>query len=62
MLVSTTAMPATRECPLCGESMRLKERAHTIYIPGNPEPATEMLREWVCPECDYFEDVEEEGI
>ena len=45
-----------RECPLCGESMRLSERdveeknGHCAHV-----------REWICPECDYFEEADPEG-
>ncbi len=55
-------MPDDRkECPLCGESMRLKESTVTVQIPGNPRASTRTVQEWVCPECDYFEEAEEEG-
>jgi acetone carboxylase gamma subunit len=46
-----------KECPLCGESMRLSVRD----IPGAAENAravVRVVREWICPECDYFEDAE----
>ena len=51
-------MPA-RECPLCGEVMRLKDRTVTDRIPGTPTTKTTVFREWVCPECDYFEEDED---
>jgi transposase len=35
---------AARECPMCGEMMRLQ---------------VAKVREWVCPECDYFEEADE---
>jgi ssDNA-binding Zn-finger/Zn-ribbon topoisomerase 1 len=54
-------MPATRECPLCGGTMRLKESQEVVRAPGNPKPITRRTREWVCPDCDYFEEAEEEG-
>ena len=54
-------MPATRECPLCGETMQLKELEVTNRIPGDPSPVAIRSREWVCPECDHFEEAEEEG-
>ena len=40
--------------------MRLKEHETVVQIPGNPKPST-RAREWVCPDCDYFEEAEEEG-
>ncbi len=42
-----------RECPLCGEVMRLSER-EVREINGK----VRQVREWICPECDYFEDAE----
>jgi transposase len=48
-----------KECPMCGERMRLKERAQTDRVPGTRETRTRRVSEWVCPECDYFEDAEE---
>lgn len=46
-----------KECPLCGETMRLTERQVTERVPGTPQQATTRTAEWVCPECDYFEEV-----
>ena len=48
-----------KECPLCGETMRLSVREIRDTIPGSSEPAVRVAREWICPECDYFEEVEE---
>jgi uncharacterized protein with PIN domain len=53
-------MPALRECPLCGGTMRLQQRENVVQIPGNPSATTRRSSEWVCPDCDYFEEVEEE--
>jgi transposase len=50
---------AAKECPMCGEIMRLREREVVDRLPGTAESKTTKSREWVCPECDYFEDVEE---
>ena len=52
-------MPETRECPMCGENMHLKETRVVVQVPGNPKPSTPTVREWVCPECDYSEEAEE---
>ena len=49
-----------KECPLCGTTMRLRENETVVRVPGNPSATTRRTREWVCPECDYFEDVDEE--
>lgn len=54
-------MPAGKECPLCGETMRIRESVTVVQIPGNPTPTSSSLREWVCPDCDYFEEAEEDG-
>jgi transposase len=48
-----------RECPMCGEFMRLREHEITDRVPGTPQTKTTKSREWVCPECDYFEDADE---
>ena len=50
-----------RECPLCGETMRLSERQVEEHIAGRPQPTVRLVREWICPECDYFEEVDSEG-
>ena len=50
----------TRECPLCGGTMKVRESQTVVRVPGNPAPTTRMTREWVCPDCDYFEDAEGE--
>ena len=41
--------------------MRLDEKEAVVHIPGNPTPSTTHTREWVCPDCDYFEEDDEEG-
>ncbi len=51
----------TRECPLCGGTMHFKEIQAVTQVPGNPSPSTATTREFVCPDCDYFEDADEEG-
>jgi uncharacterized protein YlaI len=52
----------TRECPLCGETMRLVERELHDRVPGTNELKRRQIREWVCAECDHFEEVEPEDI
>lgn len=47
-----------KECPLCGETMRLKEREVTDRLPGTSEVKSRNISEWVCPECDYFEEAD----
>ena len=48
-----------KECPLCGETMQLREREIVDRVPGTAQTRTSKFREWVCPECDYFEEAEE---
>ena len=50
--------PDTRECPLCGGTMRLKYTTTVAHIPGYEDPAPKKTLEWVCPDCDYFEDAD----
>jgi uncharacterized protein with PIN domain len=51
-------MSGVHECPLCGESMRLVERQESEQIPGTSDFKTKSTWEWVCPECDNFEEAE----
>jgi len=53
-------MPSSKECPLCGGTMHITERTTVDRIPGNPKTITRVTKEWVCPDCDYFEEVEDE--
>ena len=47
-----------KECPLCAESMRLSVREIEDRVPGVPQAARRVVREWICPDCDYFEEAE----
>ena len=38
--------------------MRLSVRDIEDRVPGVSQPARRVTREWICPECDYFEEVE----
>lgn len=49
-------MDRTADCPMCGEKMRLVDRETTDRIPGRPQVVRRTVHEWVCPECDYFEE------
>lgn len=44
---------------MCGQMMRQKARELTDRIPGKREAKSRIVTEWVCPECDYFEEIEE---
>ena len=52
-------MPDPKECPMCGEMMRLRTSETVVQVPGNPAPKPQVVREWVCPECDYFEEYDD---
>jgi acetone carboxylase gamma subunit len=39
--------------------MRLQTREQIDRVPGTREVKASAVREWVCPECDHFEEVEE---
>jgi len=51
-------MSDVRECPLCGESMRRVERQTAEHVTGTSEFKVRSTWEWVCPECDNFEEAE----
>ena len=51
-------MADIKECPLCGEMMRFKSSERTDSVPGTGQTTTRNVREWVCPECDYWEEAE----
>ena len=51
----------TLECQLCGENMRLVERTVVDRMPGTSEEKASHFYEWICPECDYFEEKEDEA-
>jgi hypothetical protein len=53
-------MPELKECPLCGGTMQLRHRTIVTQVPGNPKPTERLEQEWVCADCDYFEDADEE--
>jgi C4-type Zn-finger protein len=55
-----SAMADIKECPLCGESMRLQICERLEHVPGTGQTTTRTVREWVCPECDYWEEAESE--
>jgi hypothetical protein len=48
-----------KECPLCGETMHLREREALERIPGTQQTARRRVREWSCSQCDYYEEVDE---
>jgi hypothetical protein len=54
-------MSGIRDCPLCGGIMRLRRTESVVRVPGNPTATTRTTAEWVCPDCDYFEEADEDG-
>jgi C4-type Zn-finger protein len=50
----------TKECPLCGEMMQLRERQVTDRVPGYAQIKTTKSVEWLCQECDYYEEFDED--
>ena len=39
--------------------MRLHTREQTDRVPGTSEVRVKAVREWICRECDHFEDADE---
>ncbi len=54
-------LPETKDCPQCGEKMRRKDMDLVDYVPGTSEAKKRRVSEWICPECEYFEEIEDEG-
>ncbi|MGE0443618.1 MAG: hypothetical protein AB7P99_00210 [Vicinamibacterales bacterium] len=46
---------------MCGETMRVRDREVVDRVPGTGQTRTTKYQEWVCPECDYFEEAEGEA-
>jgi len=44
---------------MCGTAMQLRRAEDVVQIPGHPKATTHPVTEWVCPECDYFEEADE---
>ena len=51
-------MADIKECPLCGATMRLTMRQLSERVPGTGQTTTRDAHEWVCPDCDYWEEAE----
>jgi hypothetical protein len=41
--------------------MRVMVREMIDRIPGQPQVVRREVREWTCPECDFYEDAEDDG-
>jgi hypothetical protein len=46
---------------MCGGAMKIKQTHTVLQVPGNPRATSRTAAEWVCPDCDYFEEIEEES-
>lgn len=53
-------MAEKKECPLCGGTMTLTTREAAERKPSG-QTTTRVVREWVCPECDNWEEIEDGG-
>jgi hypothetical protein len=42
--------------------MRYRVSTTSVQVPGNPNATSQTTREWVCPDCDYFEEAEEDSV
>jgi C4-type Zn-finger protein len=49
----------TKDCPVCGELMRIRTHERIDRIPGMTQHVKRTAREWNCPDCSYEEDVED---
>jgi hypothetical protein len=45
---------------MCAGEMVIRESVAIVRVPGNAKHTERPTREWVCPDCDYFEDAEDE--
>jgi C4-type Zn-finger protein len=52
----------TKECPMCSEIMRVHTSERVEHIPGTNQVVRSVRREWICPECDYFEELEDDEV
>jgi C4-type Zn-finger protein len=48
-----------KECPMCGDRMILQTRETVTRVPGSSQEIRTVVREWICRECDYFEEADE---
>jgi phage FluMu protein Com len=62
MLLSEAGDSMTKECPMCNEIMRIHATTETTRIPGTTQHIVREGKEWRCPECDYFEELDDETL
>ncbi len=44
---------------MCGDRMQLVTRETIARVPGTSQEVKTSITEWICRECDYFEEVED---
>lgn len=44
---------------MCAEPMKLTQYEASDRVPGTQQSAQSTVREWVCPECEYFEEADD---
>ena len=45
-----------------GNPMRLHKRETVAQIPGTGQTSRDEVQEWICPDCDYFEEIDGEVV
>jgi rubredoxin len=58
----TSRMADAKECPLCGTVMQKTVRRVADRVPGTNESFEREAIEWVCPECDNYQDAEDDDL
>ena len=46
---------------MCGGTMQLKQTVSVSHIPGYVDATPKQTLEWVCQDCDYFEEADGEN-
>ena len=41
--------------------MHLKHTETVVNVPGNQHATSQKSAEWICPDCDYFEEADEDN-
>jgi hypothetical protein len=47
---------------MCNEIMRIHPTTETMRIPGTTQHIVREAKEWRCPECDYFEELDDQTL
>jgi acetone carboxylase gamma subunit len=46
---------------MCGEQMRRVVRDQIDRVPGTRDTRSKRIAEWICPECEYFEEADDDS-